>query len=418
MPLRALTVTLNFDHSRKFVLLIPEAHEAHKNPKERIIREAKNKFRAKGISTIFLQGGILLADEEALPESTTQVWVGKGEPYAGPPKPLGGVSGSRPEDIRVIGAKSFIDDSALKQLQKVASLPGVRLAVAMPDLHPGGRFPIGCAIGSEGIYPALIGSDVGCGIALYRLSSSAARARANPKKLASLLQGLDEPWSGSVTEWLAHYGIERTSEFDKDSLGTVGSGNHFAEICTPERIVDASIATSLNIDEDALYLLVHTGSRGLGASILGRETVNDSNPYLPPDSPHLAEYMVEHDYAVTWAIANRDLVAHRIKQCISSTTSFSSDSQDYDAGSPRQRWISLDKIIDVTHNSVTRHSLFVGGGPRDLWVHRKGAAPADKGIVPCPGSRGDFSWLLQPIGDGQLNGAYLIVPVVFIAQRQ
>lgn len=181
-------------------------------------------------------------------------------------------------DIRGIfifaSTKSYVDDEAVNQLKKVANLPGVRLAVGMPDLHPGDRFPIdkfplvqptfadhglnnssGFAVASEGIYPALIGSDIGCGIALYRLSSSASRARANPKKLASLLRGLDDPWTGSVSAWLSQYNIDRVSEFDQSSLGTVGSGNHFAEICTPEKILDSSIAASLNIEEEALYLL-------------------------------------------------------------------------------------------------------------------------------------------------------------------
>jgi release factor H-coupled RctB family protein len=65
---------------------------------------------------------------------------------------------------------------------------------------------------------------------------------------------------------------------------------------------------------------------------------------------------------------------------------------------------ALRKLVDVTHNSVAKHALIIGDGMKDLWVHRKGAAPADKGVVPCPGSRGDFSWLLEPTGDGQHNG--------------
>lgn len=106
--------------------------------------------------------------------------------------------------------------------------------------------------------------------------------------------------------------------------------------------------------------------------------------------------MDEHDYAVLWAVANRDLVAHRIKQCIYPPTDIEeSDSCEIE---------DLAKIIDVTHNSVTKHSLTLEGEIQDLWVHRKGAAPADQGIIPCPGSRGDFSWLLQPTGDGQFNG--------------
>lgn len=113
----------------------------------------------------------------------------------------------------------------------------------------------GCAVAAEGIYPALIGSDIGCGIALYRLSASSSRSLSNPKKLAGLLRGLDDPWPGSVSGWLARYGIDRVSTFDTTSLGTVGAGNHFAEICTPEKIVDADIATSLKIQEGYLYLL-------------------------------------------------------------------------------------------------------------------------------------------------------------------
>jgi release factor H-coupled RctB family protein len=69
--------------------------------------------------------------------------------------------------------------------------------------------------------------------------------------------------------------------------------------------------------------------------------------------------------------------------------------------------LDLKKIIDVTHNSVTKHALKVQDTTRQLWVHRKGAAPADQGVAPCPGNRGSFSWLLQPTGDGQYNGSYL-----------
>ena len=102
MPSRALTVTLNFDQSRKFVLLLPESPESRGKLKERILRESKNKFRAKGVSSVFLQGGTTLEDDAELPELTSQVWVGKGEPYAGPPRVADDVSGARPQNIRII----------------------------------------------------------------------------------------------------------------------------------------------------------------------------------------------------------------------------------------------------------------------------------------------------------------------------
>ncbi len=140
---------------------------------------------------------------------------------------------------------------------------------------------------------------------------------------------------------------------------------------------------------------VHTGSRGLGGSILDAQTTETANPYLPPGSEALASYLVDHDYAVKWAVANRDLVAHRITQCLGRP----SDEETVSSSSPK-----TSKLIDVTHNSVSSHPIDIAGEQRDLFVHRKGAAPADQGPTPCPGSRGDFSWLLVPTGDGQKNG--------------
>ncbi|KAJ7430715.1 release factor H-coupled R [Mycena galericulata] len=384
---RVVTVTLNYNHGKRFALLVSPSPQGHHDT---ILREARNKFRAK-VSSVFLPGGLILAEGESIPELVSQVWVSRGEPYAGPPGAPNGSLAADAAELHLISGKSFIDDKAIEQLKFVGRLPGVHLTVGLPDLHPGSRFPIGCAIAADGIYPALIGSDVGCGIALYELSARP-KSTLNPTKLASALRGLDEPWTGSVSAWLSNYGITRVSAFDAGSLGTVGAGNHFAEICLPDKIVDETAAAQLGILSGGLYLLVHTGSRGLGASILSAETANESNPYIPPDSPHLPEYLGEHDYAVRWAVANRDLVAHRIQQCIRPQDEILESTQ-----------LNLKKIVDVTHNSVTKHTLVVGDTRRELWVHRKGAAPADQGVAPCPGSRGDFSWLLQPTGDGQYN---------------
>jgi release factor H-coupled RctB family protein len=248
MPL-TLTVILNSNHSKKFALLLPSLQA----PKATILREARNKFRLKALSYVYLQGGIILEDDEDIREGgTINVWVSKGEPYNGPPLSQKNHPDSLAE-VTVVADKSFIDDKAVKQLRQVGELPGVLLAVGLPDLHPGNRFPIGCAIAAEGVYPALIGSDVGCGIALYHFASP--RVNPNPIKLANLLRGLDDPWIGSVEGWLSHYGIERQSPFDRDSLGTVDAGNHFAEICTVERIVDQDAARRLDVQQDALYLL-------------------------------------------------------------------------------------------------------------------------------------------------------------------
>lgn len=108
MPSKPLTVILNFDQSRKFVLLIPDADgpDARKDLHERILREGKNKFRLKGLTSVFLQGGSLLDDQAILPDNMTQVWVGKGEPYAGPPNRVSDDHGCEPDDLRIIGYRT------------------------------------------------------------------------------------------------------------------------------------------------------------------------------------------------------------------------------------------------------------------------------------------------------------------------
>ncbi|KAJ7940552.1 release factor H-coupled R [Mycena leptocephala] len=385
MPSRVVTVTLNYNHSKRFALLLSPSPDEPDHDRQAILREARNKFRAK-VSSVFLPGGEILAEGTPLAELISQVWVGKGEVYSGPPA-VHGSSSAFDSDLHLISGKSYIDDKAIEQLKLVGRLPGVALTVGLPDLHPGSRFPIGCAIAADGIYPALIGSDVGCGIALYELSARP-KSTLNPAKLASALRGLDDPWTGSVSAWLSNYGIARVSAFDAASLGTVGAGIISQNCVLLKKLWTIRLLRNW-------YPTVHTGSRGLGASILSAETTNESNPYIPPDSPHLQEYLAEHDYAVRWAVANRDLVAHRIKQCIMPSLDEPGDALDAQ--------LDLKKIIDVTHNSVTKHALKVQDTTRQLWVHRKGAAPADQGVAPCPGNRGSFSWLLQPTGDGQYN---------------
>jgi release factor H-coupled RctB family protein len=273
----------------------------------------------------------------------------------------------------------------------------------------------------------------GCGIALYALSPLPSHP--SPQKLASSLSQLDGPWEGDVKSFLAQspYNITRESAFDKTSLGTVGGGNHFAEICCVERIVDESACESIGKEdgvnlsakefEDTLFLLgtlsrfsfssiltlyltvfqcllVHTGSRGLGAQILESLTASKgtSNPYLAPSSDELNEYRTDHDYAVEWARANRDLLARRIYECLfPPTNAVPSESDEPAKKFPR-------KMIDITHNAVTPSTMTVGNEEKEIWIHRKGAAPTDQGIIPCPGSRGAFSWLLKPTGDGIQNG--------------
>jgi len=60
---------------------------------------------------------------------------------------------------------------------------------------------------------------------------------------------------------------------------------------------------------------------------------------------------------------------------------------------------ALETLLGV-HNMVVRRGRVVNGQSQEVWVHRTSAAPSDQGFIPCPGSRGNFSWILQPSVDG------------------
>jgi len=250
MPSRAITLSLNADQTKKSVYLLPEGT---KDARSALIAEGQKKFRKKGLSVVYLPGGEILDEGSALPATISIVYLSKGEDFLG--KPVSAPGSSRePGTVSVAADESFIDEKAISQLKAVAALEGVLTACGMPDLHPGDRFPVGCAIIAEGIYPVLIGSDVGCGIALYELNATG-RLADHPDRLAKRLKGLDAPWDGSASEWLSQYGLDHLfPEFDS-SLGTIGLGNHFAEICRVEKIVDEEEAQRLGIRVDAVYLM-------------------------------------------------------------------------------------------------------------------------------------------------------------------
>ena len=124
-------------------------------------------------------------------------------------------------------ARSWVEGEALCHLYAAARLEGMRLAVGFSDLHPGKGSPVGAAFVTEGlIYPYLIGGDVGCGMALLKTDLVQRDIKLN--RWADLRFDLEHPWERDVQEVLAASELEST-EFDQ-ALGTLGGGNHFAEI--------------------------------------------------------------------------------------------------------------------------------------------------------------------------------------------
>lgn len=267
---------------------------------------------------------------------------------------------------------SWIEGEALRQLYAVANVEGMRLAAGFPDLHPGKGSPVGAAFVTERIiYPYVIGSDIGCGMALFKLDLVQRDIKLN--RWAELRFDLEHPYEGDVQEVLVGSELEST-EFD-GALGTLGGGNHFAELQRVDEVLDAKAFRLFGLSKQQLVVLVHSGSRGLGESIL-RDYVDEHQAHgSDAESFAAAAYLRGHDLAVRWAKVNRSLLAQRFVQQLGAKAAL---------------------LWDGCHNSIT---------PREhqhetLWVHRKGAVAAESQPVVIPGSRGSLSYLVKPLDDG------------------
>ncbi|KAA8997732.1 RNA ligase RtcB family protein [Affinibrenneria salicis] len=264
----------------------------------------------------------------------------------------------------IASAETWIEDKAIQQLITTAQLPGMVSVSGMPDLHPGRGYPIGAAFFSQRrFYPALVGNDIGCGMALWRTDLTAGKISLD--KLEKRLGNIDEP-PDEINEL--------PSEFAElpYSPGTIGGGNHFAELQQLDEIYQPARLGALLPDTRQLLLLVHSGSRGLGQAILEQHVRAFGHRGLEQDTPEAAGYLSQHQLALRFAAYNRQCIAQRMLR----------------------RWHSDgEALLDVNHNLVAPAVIDGVSG----WLHRKGATPADCGLVVIPGSRGDYSYLVRPL---------------------
>ncbi|SCG76929.1 RNA ligase RtcB family protein [Micromonospora inositola] len=256
---------------------------------------------------------------------------------------------------------SWIESDALAQCHQVAALDGMIHVAAMPDLHPGKGAPIGAAMASTVLYPFLVGSDIGCGIAVFPIKLK----RAVPAKLAARFpdldraldpeQDVDDPaWAVVEGDIPAGHG---------EGLGTVGRGNHFVELARIETVFEPGHAIRLGLAAGDLVLIVHSGSRGLGERILRAHTeVHGAGP-----APDAAAYLAMHDDAVRWGSLNRRLMAARVAHALGTEPT--------------------EPVVDQCHNLVEIRD--------GVYLHRKGAAPGDGRDVLIAGTRGTHSYLVS-----------------------
>ena len=269
-------------------------------------------------------------------------------------------------------AKSWIKEDAVRQLYAASELEGVRLAVGFSDLSPGKGSPAGAAFVSEGfLYPHLIGGDVGCGMTLFK--TDLVQRDVNLDRWAELPFDLEFRWEGDPRKVLAGARL-KSSQFDAN-LGTIGAGNHFAELQRLEQVFDAGGFQQLGLGKQQLVMLVHSGSRGLGESILCTHLAESEAPGLIAESVAAATFLRDHDAAVRWAKANRGLIGWRFARALGA---------------------HVECLWDGCHNSLTRCE----SDGEVLWVHRKGAVAIEGGPLMIPGSCGSLSYLVKPIADG------------------
>ncbi len=311
--------------------------------------------------------------------------------------------------------EDILHDKSLWQLVNVATLPGIqKAAYAMTDVHQGYGFPIGgvaaTAIDEGGVIcPGGIGFDLNCGIRLLTLDISSKEIKPYLEKIADALfaaipsgvgRGGKLKLDGHELDLvLKHgsqrmielgYGNEHDAEFAEeggcmadanpamisdlakkrgsDQLGTLGSGNHFAELQYVEEIFDAATAEIFGLKQGQITFMIHCGSRGLGHQTC-TDYVQRFMPLQEQWGIHLPDrelvcapfttqeaknYFAAMCAAANFAWANRHLIGHESRKALQAILGHN---------------VLINTLYDVSHNmgKIEQYEQ------RSLMVHRKGA---------------------------------------------
>lgn len=291
-----------------------------------------------------------------------------------------------------------IEPQAQQQIINVSQLPFIFKWVAvMPDCHYGKGATVGTVIATQGaVAPAAVGVDIGCGMIAVKTSL----LRSDLKDLKSIRKGLERliPMSaGKFNTSISESASRRIEElrvmplskdpddFDehwRESVGTLGGGNHFIELCTDE--------------DDRIWLTLHSGSRGIGNRIgmsyirIAQGLMEKRHISLPDkDLAYLSEGTDEYDnyirdirWAQTFARFNREEMMDRFLEVMSHAI-FAEDGHQGD--------IELERI-NCHHNFAQVENHF----RENVMVTRKGAIQARQGMKGMiPGSMGTRSYIVS-----------------------
>lgn len=385
---RKVRVTVTLQPSGKSSVIIGQTIDE-------LLRQCSSKFRVKARRLFLSTTGEEILDNFERISNDSKLIVTCGDTYTvtNPPSTTP-IDLSSDVSVRVIANRTLIDDAAIDQLKNVAKIYAhVKEVWGMPDLHVGQSTPIGCVVATEPnvVYPELIGSDIGCGMSFIRTTLKVVDDK-RLTKWTKQLQDLDEYLSKDTIDefrqselvWPEFVETISNDHPENEQLGTIGAGNHFVELQCIEELYDE---TSPNLSTDVLYLLVHSGSRSLGERFLREYGFNQNHERgLEKGTDAYKIYMERHDEACTWAKRNRALIARRFLSCLGETS-------------------APQCLVDIWHNNVVLKEIS-SDNCSQVHLHRKGAAPSDRGRVVIPGSRGTHSYLVEPIEQNQQSSGY------------
>eukprot|EP01090_Pellita_catalonica_P017076 TRINITY_DN5080_c0_g1_i1.p1 TRINITY_DN5080_c0_g1~~TRINITY_DN5080_c0_g1_i1.p1 ORF type:complete len:441 (+),score=51.85 TRINITY_DN5080_c0_g1_i1:97-1419(+) len=341
----------------------------------------------------------------------------------------------------------------MKQIANVASLPGiVGSSMGMPDVHSGYGFAIGNVAAfdmtnpNSVVSPGGVGFDINCGVRLIRTNLSLKDISPVQEELTQTLfdhipvgvgskgvipttdRDLDDALQMGI-DWSLREGYAWAEDKDHceengrmltadcskvssrakrrglSQLGTLGAGNHYAEIQVVEDIFDKTAASRMGITrKNQVCILVHSGSRGLGHQVatdslvkmeraMARDNIAVNDKQLACaliSSPEGQEYLSAMAAAANYAWVNRQSMTFLVRQAFAKL--FNSTPDDLDMGI----------VYDVSHNIAKIEEHMVNGKPTPLLVHRKGstrAFPPHHPLIPA-----DYQFIGQPVLIGGTMG--------------
>lgn len=303
-----------------------------------------------------------------------------------------------------------VDEKSKEQLLKTAQMPFIyKWMAVMPDVHVGIGATIGSVIPTKGaIIPSAVGVDIGCGMMAARTSLTASDLPDNLHALRTELERLiphgmtkgrgrrdrgswdtptervDQAWAELVTDFeyicAKHPRLKNTNNHKQ--LGTLGTGNHFVEICLDEH--------------QQVWIMLHSGSRGVGNAIgnhfieLARKDMqkhfinlpDKDLAYLVEGTEHFDDYWFAVGWAQRFALKNRELMMEAAVQALRIIIN--------------KPFNAKVEAVNCHHNYVDKEEHF----GQEVLVTRKGAVRArlgEYGII--PGSMGAKSFIVKGKGN-------------------